>query len=73
MIKWTISLFTLILTKQYLLRAFDYLMTQDFTGIAVVIIAIVEQVSDIFLKDNLVNFSDIITNPEKFCQRLDYK
>ena len=40
LIKWIVTFFTISLPKEYILRGLDFLMISDFTGMAIVCIAI---------------------------------
>lgn len=40
LLKWIITFFTISLSKEYVLRIMDFLMISDFSGVAIICVAI---------------------------------
>ena len=70
--KWLLSFFSFSVTKDYLIRIFDYLMVVDMFGLIYVAIIITHQLKDIFLESDIGEFAVIIGNAETLCSKLNY-
>lgn len=70
--KWLLSFYSFSVTKDYLIRIFDFLMVTDMFGLVYVGLLITEQLRPFILKSDLGEFAQVVGNPETLCKQLDY-
>lgn len=71
--KWLLSFYSFSVTKDYLIRIFDYLMVVDMFGLVYIGLVITEQLEKVILKSDLAEFAQVVGSPEALCGRLDYR
>ncbi len=70
--KWFIGFFTFNLTKEYVLRIWDFLMINDCFGMVYVALAITEQLKKQILKHNMLFLTQCLKR-EKLSEILDFR
>jgi hypothetical protein len=71
--KWFLGMFTFAVTKDYLLRIFDYLLTTDMFGMVYIALLIADQIqADFFHQDSFPILSEYFQNPKKLCEKLNF-
>ena len=71
--KWIISFFSFSVTKDFLIRIFDFLMVVDMFGLVYIALILTEQLKPLFLQKDLGGFAQVVGNPEQFCASLNYQ
>lgn len=70
--KWLLSFYSFSVTKEYLIRIFDFLMVTDMFGLVYVGLLITEQLKKVILEADLTEFAQTVGSPETLCSKLDY-
>lgn len=70
--KWFLSFFTVSLSKEYLLRIFDFLVTADAFGLVYVALAVANQLKKLFSCGDLHQVSIVLQSRDKLSEYLNF-
>lgn len=70
--KWFLSFYSFSVTKEFLIRIYDFLMVVDLFGMVYVALIIVKQLKKVFSVKDIGEFAIIMGNAETLCSKLNY-
>lgn len=65
--KWFVTLYTSILTKEYLLRVWDFLLVGDIFSSVYVALVIVRYLKKTIMNENMSDFVEVVNDPHRLC------
>ena len=71
--KWLISFFCFSVTKDFMIRIFDFLMVVDMFGLVYVSVLLTAQIGSVFLTQDIGVVAELLGNPQSMCSKLDYQ